>query len=105
LFKPGIERPLLRAQDPPNPARDGNNRRAPAGAAMKLAGGMPMRLLTLREVAHYLQVHPGTVYRLVKTRQLKAIRVGRDLRFDLRVVDSWVANGGSAAPPARSRKK
>ncbi len=72
---------------------------------MKQAGGMPMRLLTLREVAHYLQVHPGTVYRLVKTRQLKAIRVGRDLRFDLKVVDSWVANGGSAAPPARSRKK
>ena len=72
---------------------------------MKQAGGMPMRLLTLREVAHYLQVHPGTVYRLVKTRQLKAIRVGRDLRFDLRVVDSWVANGGSGAPPAKSRKK
>jgi excisionase family DNA binding protein len=72
---------------------------------MRPAEGIPMRLLTLREVAHYLQVHPGTVYRLVKTRQLKAVRVGRDLRFDLKVVDNWVANGGSAAPPADSPKK
>ena len=27
---------------------------------------MDARLLTLREVADYLHVHPGTVYRLVK---------------------------------------
>jgi len=72
---------------------------------MKQTSEMPMRLLTLREVANYLQVHPGTVYRLVKTKQLKAVRVGRDLRFDIRVVNNWVAGGGSAAPPSRDRKK
>jgi excisionase family DNA binding protein len=72
---------------------------------MKRMDEMPARLMTLREVAHYLQVHPGTVYRLVKTKQLRAVRVGRDLRFDIRVVDNWVANGGSAAPPARNRGK
>jgi excisionase family DNA binding protein len=56
---------------------------------------MRMRLLTLREVAQYLRVHPGTVYRLVKSGQLQAARVGRDLRFDSRVVDDWVAKGGT----------
>jgi excisionase family DNA binding protein len=67
--------------------------------------GLPVRLLTLREVAEYLQVHPATVYRLVKTRQLMAVRVGRDFRFDARVVEEWVASGGSTTPSRRGRKK
>jgi excisionase family DNA binding protein len=61
--------------------------------------------MTLREVAEYLQVHPATVYRLVKTRQLMAVRVGRDFRFDARVVEEWVASGGSTTPSRRGRKK
>jgi excisionase family DNA binding protein len=66
---------------------------------------MRTRLLTLREVAQYLQVHPGTVYRLVKTGQLRAARVGRDLRFDIRVVDEWIAKGGTAGSEPPKRKK
>ncbi len=68
---------------------------------------MRMRLLTLREVAQYLQVHPGTVYRLVKAGHLRAARVGRDLRFDVRELDDWVAKGGTEntqAQTARPRK-
>jgi excisionase family DNA binding protein len=53
------------------------------------------RLLTLREVSDYLHVNPATVRRLVRAGQLQAIRVGRDLRFEVRVVDQWVATGGS----------
>jgi excisionase family DNA binding protein len=53
------------------------------------------RMLTLREVSDYLNVNPATVRRLVRTGQLRAIRVGRDMRFEVRVVDQWVAAGGS----------
>ena len=56
---------------------------------------MPERMLTLREVSAYLNVNPATVRRLVRTGQLRAIRVGRDMRFEVRVVDQWVAAGGS----------
>jgi excisionase family DNA binding protein len=56
---------------------------------------MPERMLTLREVSDYLNVNPATVRRLVRTGQLRAIRVGRDMRFEVRVVDQWVAGGGS----------
>jgi excisionase family DNA binding protein len=62
-----------------------------------------MRLFTLREVAEYLKVHPGTVYRLVKNGQLPAARIGRDLRFDPRLVQQWVAEGGTGARGGKSR--
>ena len=57
---------------------------------------MRTRLLTLREVADYLHVHPGTVYRLVKKGQLRGLRVGRDFRFDSRVVEDFIVKGGTA---------
>jgi excisionase family DNA binding protein len=56
---------------------------------------MAERMLTLREVSAYLNVNPATVRRLVRSGQLRAIRVGRDMRFEVRVVDQWVAGGGS----------
>jgi excisionase family DNA binding protein len=64
---------------------------------------MPARMLKLREVSDYLNVTPATVRRLVKSGQLQAIRVGRDMRFEVRVVDQWVAAGGSIAndPPLK----
>jgi excisionase family DNA binding protein len=57
---------------------------------------MRTRLLTLREVATYLHVHPGTVYRLVKNGELRGLRVGRDFRFDIKVLEDFIVKGGSA---------
>ena len=70
-----------------------------------LAKGQHMaeRMLTLREVSDYLNVNPATVRRLVRTGQLRAIRVGRDMRFEVRVVDQWVAAGGTL--PGQSETK
>lgn len=69
---------------------------------------MAERMLTLREVSAHLNVNPATVRRLVKSGQLRAIRVGRDMRFEVRVVGQWVAGGGnlpSTAEPARKSIK
>lgn len=38
-------------------------------------------LLTVREVAERLRLHPATVYRLARAGKLPSLRVGRSIRF------------------------
>jgi excisionase family DNA binding protein len=47
------------------------------------------RIMTLEETADYLRVHPSTIYRLLKKRQLPAFRVGSDWRFNVESIDRW----------------
>jgi excisionase family DNA binding protein len=47
-------------------------------------------VLTVNELAIYLRVHPTTIYRLLKSRQLSAFRVGSDWRFRRDTIDEWV---------------
>jgi excisionase family DNA binding protein len=46
-------------------------------------------ILTLANVADFLQVHPSTVYRLLKKKQLPAFKLGRDWRFNKESIDRW----------------
>ena len=66
------------------------------------------RILTLENVAQYLRVHPSTIYRLLKKRQLPAFKVGRDWRFNLESIDRWRTDAehsrGSAGLPAENGK-
>jgi excisionase family DNA binding protein len=48
-------------------------------------------VLKLEEVASYLRVHPSTIYRLVKKRQLPAFKLGSDWRFSRESIDQWSA--------------
>jgi excisionase family DNA binding protein len=45
--------------------------------------------MTVRDVSAYLKVHPSTVYRLLKHRQIPAFHVGSDWRFNIETIDSW----------------
>jgi excisionase family DNA binding protein len=49
-------------------------------------------VLKLEEVASYLRVHPSTIYRLVKKRQLPAFKLGSDWRFNREAIDQWSAH-------------
>jgi excisionase family DNA binding protein len=66
------------------------------------------RVLTLRELANYLRVHPTTVYRLLKKNQLPAFKVGSDWRFNLELIDKWrqeaqrIAGAEDAGRPKRT---
>lgn len=51
----------------------------------------PAKVLTVREVSDYLRVHPSTIYRLLRQRQLPAFRVGSDWRFNVEAIDRWRA--------------
>ena len=46
-------------------------------------------VMTVKEVAEYLHVHPSTVYRLLRTSQLPAFKVGSDWRFNVEEIDRW----------------
>ena len=46
-------------------------------------------VLTVRDLSNYLRIHPSTVYRLLKTGQLPAFRVGSDSRFNVEEIDLW----------------
>jgi excisionase family DNA binding protein len=52
-----------------------------------LSGTVPV--LTVRDLSNYLRIHPSTVYRLLKTGQLPAFRVGSDWRFNIEEIDRW----------------
>jgi excisionase family DNA binding protein len=49
-----------------------------------------LAVLTVREMAKYLRVHPATVYRLLRQHKLPAFRVGSDWRFSRAEVDRWM---------------
>jgi excisionase family DNA binding protein len=50
----------------------------------------PRKVMTVREVAAYLQVHPITIYRLVRRDQIPAFHVGSDWRFNIKAIDHWI---------------
>lgn len=51
--------------------------------------GMPS-FLTTEEVLTYLKVTPRTIYRLIRTGELPAVRVGRQWRFRQSDLDAWL---------------
>lgn len=62
--------------------------------------------LTTDEVLNYLQVNLRTIYRLIKSEKIPAVRVGRQWRFRKRDIDAWLESQRSRgprllSPPAR----
>ncbi len=47
--------------------------------------------LTMDEVLGYLRVTPRTIYRLIKTGDLPAVRIGRQWRFRQSDLDAWLS--------------
>ena len=55
------------------------------------------RFLTVAEVADILRVSTMTVYRLIKSGEMRAIRVGKSYRLTEEDVDAYLAAGFTAA--------
>jgi excisionase family DNA binding protein len=51
---------------------------------------MPEQLLTVEQVAEYLNVDKFTVYRLLADKKLPGFKVGNQWRFKRSMVESWL---------------
>lgn len=49
------------------------------------------QIMTLKEVAKYLGLHPISIYRLIKTSDIPAMKIGGQWRFKKEVLDEWLA--------------
>jgi len=50
-------------------------------------------ILTIEQVAEYLQLHPQVVYRHVRAGTLPASRIGRTIRFKKSALDQFLESG------------
>ena len=51
---------------------------------------MAEQLLTLEQVAEYLNVDKFTVYRLLNDKELPAFKVGNQWRFKRKLLENWL---------------
>ena len=56
------------------------------------------KVMTVSDVSAYLRVHQGTIYRLARSCELPAFRIGSDWRFNIEAVDQWRLEGGKKGP-------
>ncbi|WP_017167098.1 helix-turn-helix domain-containing protein [Xanthomonas phaseoli] len=64
-------------------------------------------ILTIKQVAGYLQVTERTIYRLAAAEGIPAFKVGGSWRFRRGDLDQWIAGsiGRTGAPPETERPK
>lgn len=51
-----------------------------------------MRLITVEELAKYLNLNPHTIYIWVEQRKIPFIKIGRMVRFDLLEIEAWLTS-------------
>jgi excisionase family DNA binding protein len=48
------------------------------------------RVMTVKELAAYLRVHPSTIYKLLRLGELPGFRVASEWRFHSTTIDRWL---------------
>ena len=59
---------------------------------------MAEQLLTLEQVAEYLNVDKFTVYRLLNDKELPAFKVGNQWRFKRKMLENWLMKNSNVKP-------
>lgn len=58
--------------------------------AKKEVSSKRTQIMTLKEAAKYLGVHPMTTYKLIKNSGLPALKLGGQWRFKKDILDEWL---------------
>ena len=70
-----------------------------------MKSGSQNNVMTTVEIAQFLRVHPTTIYRLIRKRQLPVFRVGSEWRCMRERLEQWTQTTACAPfntdPPAR----
>ena len=53
---------------------------------------MKQKLLNIKEAANYLSLTVKAIYQLVHRKKIPVVRLGRTLRFDIDILNQWIAN-------------
>ena len=65
-------------------------------------------VMTIDQLAEYLQIPKSTIYKLVQDGKVPGKKVGRQWRFHRDAIDAWLAEGpdlsGGEAPPRPTRE-
>jgi excisionase family DNA binding protein len=64
---------------------------------------MEEKLLTINELAEYLNISRRTVYRILDHQNLPAYRIGKHLRFKRDDIDQWIVDQKILETPKRTR--
>ena len=57
---------------------------------MRFPGKNGTAILTVSEVSGYLRIHPTTLYRLLRRRELPAFKIGNDWRISAEAMNRWL---------------
>jgi len=52
----------------------------------------PRRIMTVAELAEYLNVHQSTIYKMATKGQIPFFKIGFDYRFHTDAIDKWMTD-------------
>ena len=64
-------------------------------------GSVTRRLLDIKEVAEYTGLSVFTLYTMVSQRRIPFVKIGRLTKFDLRLLDEWIAKNTMMPMPSK----
>jgi len=99
----GVGRGLQESRPQPAPGREDREENHGEARAVPIVRAIAMdRLLTVDDLAAWLQVKPRTVYQWVHEGYLPVIKLGSLVRFDQAKVTEWI---GKREVPGRTKRR
>ena len=62
-------------------------------------------IMTTKEVAEYLSVHPLTVHKYAREGKIPAFKIGTDWRFHKKYIEKWIRQNVNAQQGKKKNKK
>ena len=61
-------------------------------------------IMTAKEVAEYLSIHPLTVHKYAREGKIPAFKIGTDWRFHKKHIERWIKEKSASGMYARAHK-